>query len=220
MSDTHLTVGSSLHTSNFSFIVLPTSISRRVVVGCALSCVLLLRNAPGRWQWKMLFTINKCGSKIARNNGSIAICHKSGDKWQSKTLFLMIFDLHSLIVLTFSIATYPVWGRAHGIGQHDRRCLLGCSYYSERINMCRWSIESDQGLFASILEQIIYWYSKFGNFGENFIFAHSGKRRICGILRISWLWHNLPISVNHTVIFPFQEGFIFTKLRVCKVSRN
>ena len=33
---------------------------------------------------------------------------KSGDKWQSKTLFRTIFDLRLSIVLTFSIAAYPV----------------------------------------------------------------------------------------------------------------
>ena len=33
---------------------------------------------------------------------------KSEDKCQSKTLFLTIFDLHLSIILTFSIATYPV----------------------------------------------------------------------------------------------------------------
>ena len=36
----------------------------------------------------------------------IAICRRSGDKRQSKTLFLMILDLRSSIVLTFSIAAY------------------------------------------------------------------------------------------------------------------
>ena len=40
---------------------------------------------------------------------SIAICCQCGDKWQSKTLFLTPFDLRSSIVLTFSIAAYPVW---------------------------------------------------------------------------------------------------------------
>ena len=35
---------------------------------------------------------------------SIAICRQCGDKWQSKTLFLSIFDLRSSIVLAFSIA--------------------------------------------------------------------------------------------------------------------
>ena len=55
--------------------------------------------------------------EIARN--SVFDCHlspvgrqmaieKSGDKWQSKTLFPTIFDLRSSIELTFSIAAYPV----------------------------------------------------------------------------------------------------------------
>ena len=40
---------------------------------------------------------------------SIAICRQCCDKWQSKTLFLKMFDLRSSIVLVFSIAAYPVW---------------------------------------------------------------------------------------------------------------
>ena len=40
---------------------------------------------------------------------SIAICRQCGDKWQSKALFLLFFDLRSSIVLAFSIAAYPVW---------------------------------------------------------------------------------------------------------------
>ena len=39
----------------------------------------------------------------------IVICRKSGDKWQSKTLFLLIFAPPSMIILKFAIATYPVW---------------------------------------------------------------------------------------------------------------
>ena len=39
---------------------------------------------------------------------SIAICRQLGDKWQSKSLFLTRFDLRSSIVLTFTIAAYPV----------------------------------------------------------------------------------------------------------------
>ena len=38
----------------------------------------------------------------------IAICRQSSDKWQSKKLFLTIFDLRVSIVLTFSIFVYPV----------------------------------------------------------------------------------------------------------------
>ena len=53
--------------------------------------------------------------KIDRNG--VFNCHLSpvwrqmantGDKWQSKTLFLTIFDLRSLIALAFLIAVYPV----------------------------------------------------------------------------------------------------------------
>ena len=43
---------------------------------------------------------------------SIAICHLIGDKWQSKTLILTIFYLHSLIVLMFFIAACRVWSRS------------------------------------------------------------------------------------------------------------
>ena len=47
------------------------------------------------------------GSKIARNSVFDGhICRQSGDKWQSETLFLTIFDLRSSIVLMFSIAAY------------------------------------------------------------------------------------------------------------------
>ena len=37
-----------------------------------------------------------------------AIFHQLGDKWQSKTLFLTMFDLPTSIVITFSIAAYSV----------------------------------------------------------------------------------------------------------------
>ena len=36
-------------------------------------------------------------SKIVRNRVLIAICRHTGDKWQSKTLFLSIFDPRLLI---------------------------------------------------------------------------------------------------------------------------
>ena len=31
--------------------------------------------------------------------------------------------------------------------------------------------------------------------------------------------HDLPISINDILISPFREDFIFTKLRLCEVSR-
>ena len=74
----------------------------------ALQGPLIPKIAPGRRQSKTLSTIGEHGSKIDRN--SVFDCHLSpvSDKWQSKTLFLLIFDLSSSIVLAFSIAAYPV----------------------------------------------------------------------------------------------------------------
>ena len=63
---------------------------------------------PDRRQSKTLSTIVEHGSKSLETVFSIAICRQYGDKWQSKTLFLLIFDLRSSIVLEFSIAAYPV----------------------------------------------------------------------------------------------------------------
>ena len=69
---------------------------------------------------KTLLKLDDHLSKIDRNDETnvdqklietvffILIFHQSGNKWQSKTLFLMNFDLHSSIVLTFLIAAYPV----------------------------------------------------------------------------------------------------------------
>ena len=39
---------------------------------------------------------------------SIAICRLIGNKWQSKTLFLLIFDPSHRLLRAFSIATYRV----------------------------------------------------------------------------------------------------------------
>ena len=56
-----------------------------------------------------LLTIDGREYKSLETAFSFAICRQSGDKWQSKTLFLTIFDLRLSIILTFSIAAYPVW---------------------------------------------------------------------------------------------------------------
>ena len=62
-------------------------------------------------------------------------------------------------------------------------------------------------------------YCKTGIFRENFIFANSVKRDFCGV-KISRLWYDVPISVNDRVISPFRADSIFTKLRICEVSRK
>ena len=61
-------------------------------------------------------------------------------------------------------------------------------------------------------------YCKSGNFRENLIFANSVKRHICD--EKSRTGHDLPISVKDRVISPIREGLIFTKLRMCEVSRK
>ena len=56
-------------------------------------------NTPDRRQLKTVLTIDEIGSKWLET----VLNYK-----QSKPLFLTIFDLRSQIVLTFSIAAYPV----------------------------------------------------------------------------------------------------------------
>ena len=62
-------------------------------------------------------------------------------------------------------------------------------------------------------------YCRFGNFRENFIFANSIKRHISDV-KNSRLRQYLPIAINDRVILPFREVYIFTKLRICEVSRK
>ena len=64
-------------------------------------------NTPGRRQLK-----TNVDQKSIETVFLIAICCQWGDKWQLKTLFLLIFDLRSSIVLAFSIAAYAVWLRS------------------------------------------------------------------------------------------------------------
>ena len=62
-----------------------------------------------------------------------------------------------------------------------------------------------------------FYYCRFGNFRENFVFANSFKRHISDV-KDSRLRQDLPISINDRVILPFRVGFIFPKLRICEVS--
>ena len=71
------------------------------------------------------------------------------------------------------------------------------------------------GFFTDITSK----YCKFGNFRENFIFTNSVKRHIFDV-KISRLMHDLPISVNDRVISSFSGSFLFTKLRICEISRK
>ena len=53
---------------------------------------------PDRRISKTLLTIDNADHKSLETLFWIAICRQSGDKWQSKTRFLTIFDLRSSIV--------------------------------------------------------------------------------------------------------------------------
>ena len=72
------------------------------------ACLKNTFTTPETRQSKTLLTIDERRSKSLETVFTIAICRKMGDKWQSKTRFLAIFDLRSSIILTFSIAAYPV----------------------------------------------------------------------------------------------------------------
>ena len=64
---------------------------------------------PDRQQSKILLTIDKHGSKIVYNSIFDYHLSPSGDKLQSQSVFLTIFNLPSSIVITLLIAPYPVW---------------------------------------------------------------------------------------------------------------
>ena len=52
---------------------------------------------PGRRQSKTPILLRRVDKKSLETEFSIAICRHSDDKWQSKTLFLLIFDPRLLI---------------------------------------------------------------------------------------------------------------------------
>ena len=75
------------------------------------------------------------------------------------------------------------------------------------------------GLFLLKSLPLYGQYCKFGYFRENFIFSNSDKRHICNVQN-SRPGYYLHISVNDRVISPYRESCIFTKLRICEVSRK
>ena len=84
-----------------------------------------------------------------------------------------------------------------------REASISVQSREEQANLC--------SLVRSFSGHLCGEYCKFGNFRENFIFANSINRHICDVK---------PSSVNDRVISPFREDFIFTKLRICEVSRK
>ena len=62
---------------------------------------------PGRQQLKKNKLSTNVDKKSLETEFPIAICRLTGDKWQSKTLFLAIFDPRSLIVKNVSVCLLP-----------------------------------------------------------------------------------------------------------------
>ena len=83
-------------------------ISSYVYTGENTNSAILISTLERR-QSKPLSTFDERGSKSLETVFSIVICRQSGDKLQSKTLFITIFDLRLSIILSFSITAYPVW---------------------------------------------------------------------------------------------------------------
>ena len=63
---------------------------------------------PDRRQSKSLIPSTNVDQKSLEKEFLIVICRLIGDKWQSKTLFLVMFNPRSLIVKSVFDAAYPV----------------------------------------------------------------------------------------------------------------
>ena len=70
-----------------------------------------------------------------------------------------------------------------------------------------------------LAQNILFSYSKFRNFRENFIVANRVKRHICQVKNLP-LWHDLPTSVKDEEFSPFRESFIFAKFHIREVLRK
>ena len=64
-------------------------------------------NTNGGRQLKTIILPMNVDRKLLETEFSIAICRPTGDKWQSKTLFLMIFEPLFSFVKSVLIAAYP-----------------------------------------------------------------------------------------------------------------
>ena len=82
-------------------------------------------------QSKTLSTIDQPESKIPRN--SVFNCH---DKWQTKALFLTIFDLHLIVNKVFNLFHYCLSGV---LIEYVQRYVLFCSVQKNY----RWSDLND-----------------------------------------------------------------------------
>ena len=87
---------------------------------------------PGRRQSKTLILSTNVDQKWIETEFSLAICRLTGDQWQSKTLFLRIFDPRSSIVKNVFDCRLPCVGllltaeEQHLYRAVQRPCSLVC----------------------------------------------------------------------------------------------
>ena len=97
---------------------------------------------PGWRQSKTLILSAIVDQKSIETEFSIVICRQLGDKWQSKTLFLTIFDPRSLIVKNVFDCHLPVVGllltaeEQHLYRAVQRPCSLVCINSSHAWKFC------------------------------------------------------------------------------------
>ena len=65
-------------------------------------------HTPGRQQSKTPKLSRNVDKKWLETDFLIAICRHTGNKWQSKTLFISIFDRVRRLLITFSIVALPL----------------------------------------------------------------------------------------------------------------
>ena len=95
------------------------------------------------------------------------------------------------------------------------------------VTTARTTLHTKYTLHGQVQEVVLGWispvalagtlmYCRFGNFRDYFIFANSIKRHTSDV-KNSRLRHDIHKRQSD---FAISRGFIFTKLRICEVSRN
>ena len=118
MLSIHVCLASQKH-KHFSWFTLYQNAEKCVIIFLSINTIKRIHymnhtNTPGRQQSKTPILSRNVDQKSIETVFSIAICRHTGDKWESKTLFLSIFDPRSSIVdnvfdfrLSGETKTYP-----------------------------------------------------------------------------------------------------------------
>ena len=93
-------------------------------------------NTPGRRQSETLILSTNVDQKSLETEFSIAICRLIGDKWQSKTQFLAIFDPRCSIVKSVFDCRLPGVYNKMFQNRHPRRHLIWVFNDSDGYTQC------------------------------------------------------------------------------------